>query len=376
MGFPDRKRKNGLQQPWHPLQILIGVVYGYLVTTAFGIVLPLLPCSWQTTSCGILGLLFFAYSIFHFLTMSIDPKVAADPKMAVTYTEANDTKPQRIHCRIIPVMFYKEKTRFCCICQKDVFNFDHHSRIFNNCVGGKNFWFYVNCLVAGFLGTACLAVLSLVEFSMNSHQPWLNFESCDSWLTIHNIVEIQVVVLFISFISGAISLLLASMLGYHICFHLWLLARGLTTQEYVESIKKNQDAMKSKDLEKASSSPYFQATRKIHLYVQNAATETERLLQGNAATQTFVEEANAETQTFIEKASVEVQMFIVNTNVATQTNEEKGILTEKGTQTENGERQRSGLSLVDMLQQRKGSRRSSSKCSATGCSNTAMGTEL
>ncbi|XP_075710954.1 palmitoyltransferase ZDHHC1-like [Rhinoderma darwinii] len=326
--FPNRKRKDGLQWPWHHFQIASWVLYLYLGITAFGFIIPLLPCSWQSTGYSILGILFSGHFVFHVLTISIDPS-SLDPNV-----EAKKTKPEKMHCHIIPVTLYKEKTRFCHICEKNVFNFDHHSRILNTCVGGRNFWFYMNCIITAFLGTASLTIMSLFVFSMY-HSPWVTIDLSNSWFIIspETSTEIRaVVILIISFLDGILSLVITSVLGYHICFHLYLLSRGLTTQEYCEHLvlKKRlvQHHMGSRDLESAHPYHYpylsiLSLSRKSHLYLRDTAIQAEQTSKENA-------------------------------NVTTQTNEEGRFLQETGSQTENEKRARQSSSsltgLVERLQ--------------------------
>ncbi|XP_069833892.1 palmitoyltransferase ZDHHC1-like [Dendropsophus ebraccatus] len=309
MELPDKKRRNGLQRPWHRLQILSWIMYVFLEITAFGLIIPLLPCSWQSAGYGILGFLFSGYFILYLLTNSIDAS-SVDLYVPVNSMEANKTEPEKMHCHIIPVTFYKEKTRFCCVCQKDVFNFDHHSLIFNTCIGGRNFWFYMNCLVASFLGMTCLAILSLYEFSVYYYQPLVLLEASNSWLIIipKNILEMHSVVIpTITFIYGVLSLLTAAVLGYYICFRLCLLRQELTMQEYCENReleKKNsqQQPTRSIDIEGIGSCPFFQyflvlsAERKSHLYFHDTSMQTEQPIKNNVATQTLIKMADIATQ--------------------------------------------------------------------------------
>lgn len=320
--FSNRKRKDGLQWPWHIFQVLSWTLYLFLGVTAFGFILPLLRCAWQPTGYSILGILFFGHFVFHILTISIDTS-SVDPNVPVSLKEAKKTKAEKMHCYIIPMTFYKEKTRFCYVCGKNVFNFDHHSRIFNTCVGGRNFWFYMNCIVTAFLGTTCLAIISLFVFSVYCHQPSVKIDVSNSLLVVFSKTTTQiqaVVILIISFTDGVLSLLIASVLGYYICFHLYLLHRGLSTQEYYERLarKKSFHPMRSRDPEAVHFS-MLSVTRKSHLYICNSATQT----------------------------------FIDNANVTTQTTKVR-FVREIGSQTENKEEARQSRSsltnLAEMLQ--------------------------
>lgn len=288
--FSNRKRNDGLQRPWHVFQLLGWALYLFLGVTAFGFILPLVHCTWQSTVYSILGLLFFGHFVFHILTSSIDTS-SVDPNVPVSSSEAKKIKTGKMHCYIIPITFYKEKTRFCYLCGKNVFNFDHHSQIFNTCVGGRNFWFYMNCLVTAFLGTTCLAIISLFVFSMYCYQPSVKIDMSNSLLVLFSKTTTQiqaVVILLISFTDGVLSILIASVLGHHICFHLYVLCRGLTTQEYYERLAQkksvHQNPKRSRDLEAVHFS-MLPVIRKSHLYLCNSAT------------QTFMENANATTQT-------------------------------------------------------------------------------
>ncbi|KAG9487975.1 hypothetical protein GDO78_007657 [Eleutherodactylus coqui] len=291
--FPNTRRKNCLRRPWHFFQIASWVLYIFLVITAFGFILPQLPCSWQFTAYGILGILFSGYFVFYFLTISIDTS-KVDPNVPVSFKEAENTIPERMHCYIIPVTFYKKRTRFCHVCGKTVFNFDHHSRIFNTCLGGRNFWFYVNCMVTAFLGTICLAIMSVLVLSMYQHLPLENLDlidSSDKWLmrSFNTTTKtLTVVILLLSFTDCVLCILIAFVLGYHICFHMYMLCRGLTTQEYYESLSNH---MSNKSLEAVRPRPCRNVHHPLsifsvstsHLYIRDAAAQTEQTMKETSA---------------------------------------------------------------------------------------------
>jgi len=105
----------------------------------------------------------------------------------------------------------------CRDCDSCVMQFDHHCPFVNNCIGQRNYAFFVGFLVS----TGCLGVAIAVG-------TYVRFSQADSS---GEHVEISKPLLYLLYVVGAVvGVLLLCVLGLTL-FHSWLACRGHTTKE-------------------------------------------------------------------------------------------------------------------------------------------------
>ncbi|MGH0136415.1 UNVERIFIED_CONTAM: hypothetical protein FKN15_061062 [Acipenser sinensis] len=102
---PRRSRVNGWSLPIHSFQLVAWLFYTYLAIVGFGIYIPLLPYNWK-------GL----------------------------------------------------KAKHCSSCNKCISDFDHHCKWLNNCVGGRNYWFFFCTVLSAVLGIILMVLVILYVF--------------------------------------------------------------------------------------------------------------------------------------------------------------------------------------------------------------------
>uniref|UniRef100_A0A8C5PAE7 Palmitoyltransferase n=1 Tax=Leptobrachium leishanense TaxID=445787 RepID=A0A8C5PAE7_9ANUR len=157
---PQRRvRRNGWQLPTNPLQCLIWILFFMAGGSAFWILIPVLPEPWQTVSLFCLGFLFPTNFICHILVVSVDPSCGE-----TEYSILNPLKIRWDHethsVRIERLQRLVGSTYHCKSCNKDVEAHDHHCFWLNNCVGARNYRFFFNCALTGFLIVVQLSVMS------------------------------------------------------------------------------------------------------------------------------------------------------------------------------------------------------------------------
>uniref|UniRef100_A0A8C5QXA0 Palmitoyltransferase n=1 Tax=Leptobrachium leishanense TaxID=445787 RepID=A0A8C5QXA0_9ANUR len=144
---PQRRvRRNGWQLPTNPLQCLIWILF-------------FMAGPWQTVSLFCLGFLFPTNFICHILVVSVDPSCGE-----TEYSILNPLKIRWDHethsVRIERLQRLVGSTFHCKSCNKDVEAHDHHCPWLNNCVGARNYRFFFNCALTGFLIVVQLSVMS------------------------------------------------------------------------------------------------------------------------------------------------------------------------------------------------------------------------
>uniref|UniRef100_A0A8C5Q698 Palmitoyltransferase n=1 Tax=Leptobrachium leishanense TaxID=445787 RepID=A0A8C5Q698_9ANUR len=98
---------------------------------------------------------------------------------------------------------------FCNTCNKLVEHHDHHCEWLNTCIGGRNYRFFVNTIVSGFLIALQISVMA--------------------WY----IISVAIVILVIATVSAASFTLVFAFLGFLITFHIYLYCIGMSTSECI-----------------------------------------------------------------------------------------------------------------------------------------------
>lgn len=127
------------------------------------------------------------------------------------------------HCRTCNI-WRPPRAHHCRLCDNCVETHDHHCVWLNNCVGKRNYRFFFTFMVSGSLLSIYGIVASVVQLTVYKNREGISFgQSIDHF-------------------RGPFALLLLAILGF--CYpaalmgyHLFLMARGETTREYMNSHK-------------------------------------------------------------------------------------------------------------------------------------------
>lgn len=147
--------------PLHPLQVL-AVVLVSLDAVSFPLVfLRRLEDLWVRVAVGWVYLISVtAVLVFGAVCTWVDP---SDPSVVGSCTfamrKANSALPECCFCPVCEALVHA-KSKHCTLCRKCVEGFDHHCKWLNNCIGRRNYCYFVGCVVAVFVMASTIIVVS------------------------------------------------------------------------------------------------------------------------------------------------------------------------------------------------------------------------
>lgn len=135
-----------------------------------------------------------------------------------------------VQCQWCHIILTNSQTKHCSLCNKCIERFDHHCKWLNQCIGKRNYIYFVLSITSACILCMAVCLLCAVEISMlyickgsdNCVKPYFVSTPFDS-------------VIF-TFLSGVFFFFsaLGSGLLLHLCaFHVYIKWHGLTTYEYI-----------------------------------------------------------------------------------------------------------------------------------------------
>ena len=151
-------RRNGLQRPFDPLQVVSWGLFTMFIVLFYMFAAPMLrnPVNW---CCGIsYGVLSIASIVLNFLAARSD---ASDPGIHNKLDDATlcngHRGPTQSTCYLCRAFVHKS-SKHCRKCNKCVLGFDHHCKWLNNCIGMLRNWCLAFVPLVGVLPTRCIGV--------------------------------------------------------------------------------------------------------------------------------------------------------------------------------------------------------------------------
>ncbi|XP_034951323.1 uncharacterized protein [Chelonus insularis] len=249
-GPPEQRRTrrlHGLQLPLHPQQVAGWIVLVGLATSTFLLVVPYLGSPLrQPVTCVLIGIL-ITHIIAHLTALLLDP---ADPQVReqpsnIVIPEFDRTKHLHViengRCHLCNITISGKKTKHCSVCNKCVRNFDHHCMWLNNCIGGRNYFAFLICVISAIIGALSVVVLTIAEVTTALESRHWNVTMDNTTLPLLPLQGGTSSLVIISVI-GILSAI-AAILLIHLCFfHGYIACLGLTTYEYVRN-KREKNAV-------------------------------------------------------------------------------------------------------------------------------------
>ena len=154
-------RTNGLEGPYHPLQIMTWIFFPLIIIHYFALLYPLL---W-TNSVAIpilITILFGGACIWTIvaavLCSVVDPADDAYLQKGVSGNNTTFT-PDTLYCYECEVIV-DNKSKHCRFCNKCVIDLDHHCVWLNTCIGQKNYPYFLQTVYA-------ITIVSIVSYALS-----------------------------------------------------------------------------------------------------------------------------------------------------------------------------------------------------------------
>ncbi|XP_017920973.1 PREDICTED: probable palmitoyltransferase ZDHHC11 [Capra hircus] len=219
-------------------------------------VLPGPSCS--LTSLQVTGGIFFFHFLVHLIAISIDPAEAS--VRLKNYSQPMPTFDRSKHLHVIQNQYchlcevtVSAKAKHCSACNKCVSGFDHHCKWLNNCVGSRNYWCFFGSVASASAGLLCvIAVLLYIFFqylfnpaALRTDSRYQSISNKDTWLLFLPISPVRTnscVLLALGLLVLLLALISLLLLGHLLFFHLYLMAKRLSTFDYMTQGRHQQNS--------------------------------------------------------------------------------------------------------------------------------------
>ncbi|XP_054057336.1 LOW QUALITY PROTEIN: palmitoyltransferase ZDHHC1 [Rissa tridactyla] len=258
----QRARRNGWSLPLHVFQVTAWLLYIFFALVGFGILVPLLPRHWlpagyiepvRTKRRGPTPAVHLGSD-----SVSIDPADAnvRDKKYLGPLATFNRNQHAHVienhHCHVCDVDV-SAKSKHCGTCNKCVCGFDHHCKWLNNCVGERNYWLFLNSVLSAILGLCLLLLVACYVFVQFFIDPTMlrsdrHFDALKNhthrWFVFLPAAPVETrasAILVMAGIFILLSLMTVILLGHLLIFHIYLMWNKLTTYEYIQQRRPQQE---------------------------------------------------------------------------------------------------------------------------------------
>ncbi|XP_014370195.2 probable palmitoyltransferase ZDHHC11B [Papilio machaon] len=242
----SQRRIHGLQLPLNYQQIIAWIVFIISTLINFVILVQIQFYVLKVISLLTFTTLYVVFIFSYIFAIFLDPAEEDLRKREINDVPEFD---RSIHahviengrCHLCNIYTSNKKTKHCGICNKCVYNFDHHCHWMNSCIGQRNYSAFIVCVITITLAallTVCLCLTDIILFFI--YPPLLSSEA-QSYIncTVYNMDPIMPYcmnsILFLTFstIHLVASVALACPLLHLLFFHIYISILGVSTYEYI-----------------------------------------------------------------------------------------------------------------------------------------------
>lgn len=175
------RRINGLQLPFHPLQLVGWITFLVFILAAYVIIIPAFKSTIQLPLYASLSVLVAIHVIAHIAALLIDPADIELRKISTRKVVPEFDRSKHLHviengrCHLCNIKTSSTRTKHCSVCNKCIEKFDHHCKYLNQCVGKQNYVPFLMCVVSAVAAVLVILTAALAQLILfYLHPGWLN----------------------------------------------------------------------------------------------------------------------------------------------------------------------------------------------------------
>ncbi|CAG9320229.1 unnamed protein product [Blepharisma stoltei] len=228
-------KKNGLDRPYHPLQVLSWIGMTFSSVLFYTVYLPYLP-----SDSLIIIIILYTFTLIGTLYSGIRCTISNPTDPYVQKSKSGEwVQPSSQRCSLCNA-YTMIKSKHCARCCRCVNGFDHHCKWLNNCIGSKNYKWFFNLI-------AFCTMMSLTQAGSGVYIFIDVLTSGDTGKMIKNRYNADDIgkysLIGLIFVASLLCLLVSIFLAHLFIFHVYLHYLGLTTYDYI-LMKKEKTAGK------------------------------------------------------------------------------------------------------------------------------------
>ena len=262
MELTTKPRKHGLEAPFHPVQILSWVITFYNTLIFSILILPEYDKKSVIVFSIIFMILFLTFIGAGYIVSKTDP---TDPRVYennyssnLEYTLYRDKAKIEVKveekveeeinaglCRTCTLCtsHVSISSRHCMRCGRCTIGFDHHCKLLNNCIGVKNYSYFIILIFSA----------EIYHMYLVSHYVYiLEILFQDHYNNLHNVSNQTKSIFYATITLGIISFALCASIicyiGYIVGFHVYIKIKGITTFEFIANRYYKIEAEKNQEI--------------------------------------------------------------------------------------------------------------------------------